>query len=80
MFSVFYTNDNQEKAEILNSYFASVYLVVRSEALPELEDRNYAEPVTNIDINRTKISKAIDKLKHQILRAQTNSPNTYKRM
>ena len=33
------------------------------EALPEFEDRNFAEPVTNIDINGTNIAKAIDNLK-----------------
>ena len=63
MFLVFYAYDNQEKTEILNRYFASVFAVARSEALPELEDRNFAKPVTYIDINRTKIAKAIDKLK-----------------
>ena len=58
-----YTNDNQEKAEILNSYFASVFTVEGPETLPEFEDRNFAEPVTNININGTNIAKAIDKLK-----------------
>ena len=58
-----YTNDNQEKAEILSSYFASVFAVEGPEALPEFEDRNLAEPVANIDINGTNIAKAIDKLK-----------------
>ena len=58
-----YTNDNQEKAEILSSYFASVFAVEGPEALPEFEDRNLAEPVANIDINGTNIAKVIDKLK-----------------
>ena len=58
-----YTNDNQEKAEILNSYFASVFAVEGPEALPEFEDRIFAEPLTDIDINETNIAKAIDKLK-----------------
>ena len=58
-----YTNDNQEKAEILSSYCASVFAVEGPEALPEFEDRNLAEPVANIDINGTNIAKAIDKLK-----------------
>ena len=58
-----YTNDNQEKAEILNSYFASIFVVEGPEALPEFEDRNFVEPVTDIEINRTKMAKAIDKLK-----------------
>ena len=58
-----YTNDNQEKAELLNSYFASVFAVEGPEALPEFEDRNFSEPVTNIDINGINIAKAIDELK-----------------
>ena len=33
------------------------------EALPEFEDRIFAEPLTDIDINETNIAKAIDKLK-----------------
>ena len=35
------------------------------ETLPEIEDRNFAEPATDIhvDINGTKIAKATDKLK-----------------
>ena len=45
-----YTNDNQEKAEILASYFASVFAVEGPEALPEFENRNFTEPVTDIDI------------------------------
>ena len=58
-----YTNDSQEKEEILNSYFASVFAVEGPEALPEFEDRNFTEPVTDIDINGKKIAKAVDKVK-----------------
>ena len=57
------TNDNQEKAEILNNYFASVFAEEGPEALPDFEERNFAEPLTNIEINETKIIKTIDKLK-----------------
>ena len=31
--------------------------------MPEFEERNFAEPLTNIEINETKIKKTIDKLK-----------------
>ena len=58
-----YTNDNQEKAEILNSYFASVFEMERTEVLPDFDERVFADPLTSIVINATKISKAIDKLK-----------------
>ena len=57
------TNYNQEKAEILNNYFASVFAEEGPEALPDFEERNFAEPLTNIEINETKIIKTIDKLK-----------------
>ena len=56
------TNDNQEKTEILNNYFASVFTEEGPEALPDFEERNFAEPLTNIAINETKIIKTIDKL------------------
>ena len=58
-----YTNDNQGKAEILNSYFASVFEMEETEVLPDFDERVFAEPLTSIVINATKISKAIDKLK-----------------
>ena len=57
------TNDSQQKAEILNSYFASVLTVEGSEALPNFEQRNFDEPLDSVTIDRTKIAKAIDKLK-----------------
>ena len=58
-----FTSDNQERAEILNSYFASVFELEGSEALPDFEERNFTEPLTSIVINAPGISKAIDKLK-----------------
>ena len=58
-----YTNDNQDKAEILSSYFASVFEMERTKVLPDFDERVFAEPLTSIVINATKISKATDKLK-----------------
>ena len=54
-----YTKDNQEKVEIFNSYFASVFAVEGPESLPEFEDRNFAEPVTDIDINGLRSQKQL---------------------
>ena len=48
--------------EVMRAY-ASVFAVEGPEALPEFEDRIFAEPLTDIDINETNIAKAIDKLK-----------------
>ena len=31
------------------------------EALPDIQDQNFIEPITNIDIKKTNIAKAIDK-------------------
>ena len=45
-----YTNDHQEKAEILNGYLASVFVMEGSEALPEFEERNFVDPVIKKDI------------------------------
>lgn len=56
------TNESSEKAEILNNYFASVFESEGSETLPDFEDRNF-EPLTDIEITQSKVSKAIDKLK-----------------
>ena len=53
------TNDSQQKAEILNSYFASVFTVEGSEALPDFEHSNFEEPLDNVTIGRTKIAKAV---------------------
>ena len=52
------TNANQEKAEILNNYFASFFAEEGPEAFPDFEERNFAEPLTNVEINETKIKKS----------------------
>ena len=57
------TNEDSEKAEILNNYFASVFADEGSEVLPNFEERNFGETLSNFEINTVKISKAIDKLK-----------------
>ena len=58
-----YTNEDSEKAEILNNYFASVFADEGSEVLPNFEERNFSETLSNFEINTVMISKAIDKLK-----------------
>ena len=57
------TNEDNEKAKILNNYFVSVFAKEGSEVLPNFEDRNFGETLSNLDINTVKISKTVDKLK-----------------
>ena len=57
------TNEDSEKAEILNNCFASVFADEGSEVLPNFEERNFGETLSNFEINTVKISKAIVKLK-----------------
>ena len=42
-----YTNEDNEKAEILNNYFASVFADEVSEVLPNFEERNFGETLSN---------------------------------
>ena len=58
------TSDNQEKANVLNSFFSSVLENEGYGELPDFSDRQFAEPLYSISISDDKISKAaIDKIK-----------------
>ena len=57
------TNDNQQKADLLNCYFASVFETEGSGPLPDFPDREFMEVLTTIDITDDDIKKAIAKLK-----------------
>ena len=57
------TNDNQQKADLLNCYFASVFEIEESGPLPDFPDRELMEVLTTIDITGDDIKKAIAKLK-----------------
>ena len=54
---------NQERANILSKYFASVFLKEESVPLPNFDDRNYAQELNIISVTELKISKAIDRIK-----------------
>ena len=54
---------NQERANILNKYFASVFLKEESVPLPNFDDRNYAQELNITSVTELKISKAIDRIK-----------------
>ena len=57
------TNDSQEKAEVLNQYFATVFEKEGPEELPEFQDRTFHESLNTVTINENLVGKAIDKLK-----------------
>ena len=54
---------NQERANILNRYFASVFLKEESVPLPKFDDRHYTQELKTISVTELKISKAIDRIK-----------------
>ena len=56
-------DDNQEKADLLNSYFASVFQNEESEPIPNFEDRAFQHEINTVMITLDKISKTIDRLK-----------------
>ena len=57
------TNDSLVKAEVLNSYFASVFETEDPGALPEFIDRDFDEVLSHIEITETLVEKTIDRLK-----------------
>ena len=56
------TSDNQETANIQNSFFASVFENKDAGDLPEFQDRQFAEHLCSTNITTDRISKAIDKI------------------
>ena len=57
------TNDSRKKAEVLNTYFASVFEIEGQGALPEFQDREFDETLTSIEISENLVAKSIDRLK-----------------
>ena len=57
------TNDNTQKAELLNKYFVSVFETEGPGPLSEFPDRDFIETLSTIEITADNIKKAILKLK-----------------
>ena len=57
------TSDSQEKANILNKFFVSVFENEGNKNLPDFQDRPFIEPLHSIEITERKLEKAIDKVK-----------------
>ena len=56
------TSDSQEKANILNKFFVSVFENEGNENLPDFQDRPFIEPL-HLEIKERNLEKAIDKVK-----------------
>ena len=57
------TNDNNQKAGLLNVFFASVFETEGEEPIPDFPDRDFNEAITTVNISENVILKAISKLK-----------------
>ena len=67
------TSDSQEKANILNKCFVSVFEIEGNENLLESQDRPFIAPLCSVEISNSKLSKAIDKVKAIRSEAQITS-------
>ena len=57
------TSDSQEKADILNNYFVSVFEEEGTENKPNFPDRPFSELLYSFEITENLVEKAIDKVK-----------------
>ena len=56
-------DNNQERANLLNDYFASVFQKEESTPLPHFNDRQFSHELNIISITEVNICKAIDRIK-----------------
>ena len=57
------TTSDQETANLLNDYFASVFEIEGDDPIPAFDDRQYDQPLTSINVTNEKIVKVINELK-----------------
>ena len=55
--------DDKGKADILNSFFASVFTKEDKQNIPAMQDRPFHDPLEDIDINMTRVTKIFQELK-----------------
>ena len=53
------TNTDQEAADILNNYFASVFETEDDQNIPAINEQAYTHELTNIEITSNMVEKAI---------------------
>lgn len=57
------TDGSQEKAEVLNDYFSSVFTEEDTGDIPTLEKKHHGTPLTDIEITPEKVKNKLPKLK-----------------
>ena len=57
------TSDSQEKADVLNNFFVSVFEEEGIENIPDFPDCPFSEPLYSFEITENLLEKAIDKVK-----------------
>ena len=55
--------DDRSKAELLNSFFVSVFTEEDKCDIPSMQDKPFQKPLEDIEINETKVKKLLQKLK-----------------
>ncbi len=73
------TKNDQETANVLNNYFASVFTKENTENIPQIKSKETIPAISHIEITNEKIIKAIDKLKESKSQGPDNiHPKTLK--
>jgi hypothetical protein len=57
------TKNDTDKAQVLNTFFVSVFTQENKELIPKLTDRKYSQPIEDLNITYMDVEKALTKLK-----------------
>ena len=53
------TESNQEKAEVMNDFFASVFTRENQDEMPTMNDKEFDKPLNNITINAELVEEVL---------------------